>query len=124
MERRQPPAPSVEGPPIDAALFDWLDANAGSRTLELPLRFADADELGRALLRGDEVELRLVIDPTALSMTLRDHLAPHARAFPCAVWARGTWGPLLPAPASLPTFTLRSVIGPAPAGVRRIRWVP
>ena len=127
-KRRQPRAPSVDGPRIDAALLDWLDANAGKRMLELPLHFTGAQELGRALLCGDDVELSLVIDSTALSMTLRDHLAPHIETFPCTVWVRGTWGSLLPrpelVPALGPSFTVRSVIGRAPQGVRRIRWLP
>ncbi len=98
--------------------------------LELPLHLTGMQELGRAFLVGDDVKLSLVLDSSALSMTLRDHLAPYSASFPCTLWVRGTWGPLLPAlelaPAAerTPTFAVRSVIGPALAGVRRIRWVP
>ena len=117
------PPPSTQGPAIDASLVSWLDQNAGARTLELPLHFADAFELGRAILRNGELEIPLLIDSTALSMTLRSHLSPHCEGFPCAVWVRGTWGPLLSSPASQPTFTVRSVMRRARGATPRIRLV-
>lgn len=105
----------VDGPattPSDAALA-WL-GGAGKRRLRLPL-VIDRSALGiTARLGGADDAPRLRLDSSALSRTLDDHIAEHCGTEEhCAVWAEGTWGPLVPSPLDPPgpVFTVRAVTG-------------
>lgn len=107
--------------PIDAALITWLDEHAGTRSIEAPLRF-EAPDAGKATVSHGATSHLLTMDSTALSMTLRMHLERHCDSFPCTVWVRGTWGPLVPTPMrDSAVFTVREVLGPVdgtPATIR------
>lgn len=110
--------------PIDADLVKWMRAEAGKRSLEVPLRFESKFDVDQATVSHGDVSHELFIDSTALSMTLDMHLSNHCSSFPCTVWVRGSWGPLMgePPPEGGPAiFTVREVLGPVEGSPEAIR---
>ncbi|MCB9695087.1 MAG: hypothetical protein H6736_25055, partial [Alphaproteobacteria bacterium] len=114
MTTEERPATVTGERPIDDALIAWLDAEAGRRTLQMPVEVHQAVPSGveRAVLRGRETAIDIELDTTTLSMTFEMHLEPHCPASPCTVWIEGTWGSTLSFGPPAPTLTVRKVLGP------------
>lgn len=107
--------------PLTATLFQQLNALPKGKSIDLPIEFREEGLGLAAAVVGNDVRLPLEIDSTALSMTLRDHLHAPCNAFPCTVWIRGTWGPLLgEVQPSQPILTVRDVLGPVETDAKTV----
>lgn len=111
------------GPLIDQSVIVWLDHNAGSRVLQLPVEIQGSPlRIQSSYLRAGSTRIALRLDTGALSIDLPMHLRPYCQSYPCRVWVRGTWGPLVPGTfdRNLPVFTVARVVGVAEAGATHV----
>jgi hypothetical protein len=104
------------GPPIDEAVISWLDGNAGSRVLQLPVEIHGSPlRIKSSYLRAGAIGIELRLDTGALSIDLPMHLKRYCQSYPCRVWLQGTWGPLVQGTAgqNLPVFAVKKVVSVA-----------
>ncbi|TVQ87410.1 MAG: hypothetical protein EA397_19030 [Deltaproteobacteria bacterium] len=125
-EQEQPPEDTMthegfsQGPALTPhnLLFEWLNTQAGSKTLRLPvvikaspLGITSAHLAENASPHSQKHPLKL--DQGALGVPLHERLPKICDEGPCAVWLEGTWGSNVSGGPSLPGPGGPSMPGPS-----------
>jgi hypothetical protein len=117
-----------QGALIDGRLISWLNKNAGSMRIQMPVNLTTSSigDVTLAYLRTHQNKIKIHLNTQAMPMKLYAQLKTYCPSHPCNIrlWLEGTWGALVSSPLNRkrrPIFSVFSLVGLATAEERNIR---